>query len=510
MMKHILIIALTLICSNFLKAQDTIFNKYLYPFQGATTITNLVNTNNNYYALIGQKSADNRQNYGLLKIHNSGQITYSSFFNINSKYYGSDMGYGHGFTLTNDSNFLYCGGIKDTAGWVNGFLAKFDSNLDTVWTKMFYHPDTAISLQNPDNSVIKLSDIKETPDGGYIIVGNYNKDCIGYVNRSFLIKIDSNGNIQNYYSNNFNSQTYDIEVNQYDSGYVYLSVSNNSFYLNKANKYGETEWKYTLTTNYLHRAAQDITFLNDSILIIGSPYIYQENGHPNALDIAMFNINSKSVIWRKYYQLYHNFMNITLQQSININITKDSNILVSGTSIVEGFDGNTRGAILKLNQNGDSLWSRYYSHNWDDSINVSFQLNDLLVCNDGGFLFGGYASVQGAGFINAWLAKTDSLGMTKAAFTVGVKENTLVIKKQKPLLYPNPATDNFNLRFEQSPTENYELSIYSSSGALVKQKQLAAFGNEYHVNIQELKAGVYFVKLESDGEIVYSSKFIKQ
>ncbi|RLD45819.1 MAG: hypothetical protein DRI86_04980 [Bacteroidetes bacterium] len=96
-------------------------------------------------------------------------------------------------------------------------------------------------------------------------------------------------------------------------------------------------------------------------------------------------------------------------------------------------------------------------------------------------------------------------------FTVGIEEkNTLVIKKVKPLLYPNPATNNFNLRFEQSPTEDYELSVYSSSGALVKQQQLPAVGNEYRVDIQELKSGVYYVKLECGGKIIYNGKFIKK
>ena len=139
------------------------------------------------------------------------------------------------------------------------------------------------------------------------------------------------------------------------------------------------------------------------------------------------------------------------------------------------------------------------------------QLNDLLVCDDGGFLFGGFANVHGTGFSNSWLVKTDSLGITQAAFTLGIEEkNTLVIKKQKPLLYPNPATSNFNLRFEQSPNEDMKLSIYSVSGTLVKQQQLAAYANEYRVDIGELSMGVYFVKLISDNQIIFSSKFIKQ
>ena len=38
---------------------------------------------------------------------------------------------------------------------------------------------------------------------------------------------------------------------------------------------------------------------------------------------------------------------------------------------------------------------------------------------------------SGDGKIYSWLVKTDSMGMTKAAFTLGIKENTLVIKKIK-------------------------------------------------------------------------------
>ncbi len=90
------------------------------------------------------------------------------------------------------------------------------------------------------------------------------------------------------------------------------------------------------------------------------------------------------------------------------------------------------------------------------------------------------------------------------------KDNISVDEEVTFKVYPNPATDNFSLRFEQSPIEDYELNIYSSSGALVKQQQLTAFGNEYRVDIGELKAGVYFVRLQSDGEVVFRSKFIKQ
>ncbi len=52
-----------------------------------------------------------------------------------------------------------------------------------------------------------------------------------------------------------------------------------------------------------------------------------------------------------------------------------------------------------------------------------------------------------------------------------------------------------------------QLSIYSNLGALVKLQQLAAFGNKYRIDIKGLKVGVYFVRLESFGEVFYSGTF---
>ncbi len=521
-MKHFIIIVSIFFFINSIHSQDTTFNKYLSPFQGATTITNLIKTDSNYYALIGQKTVITyRQNYGLLKFDINGQIKSSSFYLNSTKYYGTDMPYGHGFIYTSDSYFLYCGGIKDTAGWVSGFLAKFDYNMDTIWTKKFYHPDTAVSLQNPNNSVIKLSDIKETPDGGYIIIGNYNKNCIGYVNRSFLMKLDSNGNIIWHKLNPTNvSILYDIEIDPIDSGFYYAYTDNWIPRLRKTDKFGNLVWveqfNTILNSPYIPVNPYDIEIIDSNTLVVASTGFIQTSsntGRREYIVVTSFNINNHTRNWEKKYRPSLYFQNITLDQSININITKDSNIVVSGTAHVVSPDstyGARRGIILKLNQNGDSLWCRYYAHNWNDSTNVDMQLNDLLVCDDGGFLFGGFVSGLGTGYTNSWLVKTDSMGMTQAAFTVGVEEkNTLVIKKQKPLLYPNPAADNFRLRFEQSPTEDYELSIYSVSGKLVKQQQLTAFGNEYRVDIQNLKAGVYFVRLESEGAVVYRGKFIK-
>ena len=512
-MKRFILFITLLLNISVLKSQDTTFNKLYRPYDRVTSVTNIISVDSYYYALFGELDANNKQNYGILKFNKSGIIIDSSLFNTSDKYRGTDQPLGHGFIFTSDSCFLYCGGIKDTAGWVNGFLAKFDLNMDTIWTKIFYHPDTLESLQKPTTSVMHLSDVKETPDGDYILIGNYNSDADGYEDRSFLLKLDTTGNVINFTRNNFNSLSYDIEVTK-DSGYVYLSIFSTDYKINKVDKNCVVQWRFILSNNLMSRTAQDIEVLNDSIIIVGRSYIYQQSNTPNKLEICKFNIDKKTIIWRKDYFLYYNVLNLTLIQSMNIDISNDSNIVISATSDVFPLDSSNvekRGAILKINQNGDSLWQRYYAHNWEDSSNIDLQLNDLIVCDDGGFLFGGFVKDYSDGKVKSWLVKTDSMGMTQAAFTLGVEDDRiLVIKKQSPLFYPNPVYDNLYIQFDQISTNNYELNIYSITGTLVKHQKIGALGIEYRINIQDLKPGIYLVSLVSGGQLVYSQKIIKK
>jgi len=522
-MKNFIAIIISILLFNVSFSQiDTVYNKILYPFVGTTGISSLITDDIYYYALVGQiETPDFIQNYGFLKINKTGTIVDTVFHSVKSTIQGVDMNYGHGFTMTSDSSFLYCGGTQEKQGRVLGFLVKTNYDFDTLWSKVFYHPDTAIAaLANPSDVVIKLSDIKETQDGGYIITGNYNKDCINLNMHGFLIKTDTSGNIlwfklmpSSIISSN---HLYDIEIDPLDSGFYFPSNRSNqapqNISLFKTDKFGNVKW-YTkvnlVTAPEYPQYPVDAEIISDSTVIVASAITWKDiptNHWQNSVMVTSVNTNTHLINWEERFSFNNERVGKTLHQSIGANLTPNGNIAISTTMIV--YNMGYRGSLLLINQNGDSLWQRYYAHTYSDSNDVDLQLNDLVVCDDGGFLLGGIYHKDLEMYEHSWLVKTDSLGFAPAAFTLAVEEKHLVITQQ-PLLYPNPAQSNINLRFEENPKSPLTFLIYNSSGVLVKKETQASYMMEYRINIEDLEKGVYFIRIVSDNQLMFNSKFIK-
>ena len=505
-------------------AQDTTFNKLIHSYSGTLGIRSLIKFSDNYYACVSQidtpyiQGVGPKNGLGILKLNANYSIVDSIVFN---SYKTIVSNIGHGFAINQqDTSFIVAGTIKDDSVHWNGYLIKFNKDLDTLWTKQIAHPDTAYA-DTAATPWVALRDVKVTPSGDYLIVGNYNHHCQGGRNRAFIIKMDSGGGIiwYKFVDNNiYTGTTASLMIDYIDSGFYFNNVKNLKPHIIKANKHGDILWDKLYNTNPLGRGfATDIQFLDSiTIILTSSNWEAPLNQSSNLfLNIMSINRHTQTTNWEKEFATINVDSKWLNQQTSDIEITPSGKIVigtVGGKHPGANFSTDYRANLLMLNSNGDSLWSHYYTYRNDSAEVEDMQFNDMVICDDGGILFGGsYYNWKESIFLRAWLVKTDSLGNAPGMFTVGIEEkNTLVIKKKKPLLYPNPATDNFNLRFEQSPTEDYQLSIYSVSGKLVKQQQLTAFGNEYRIDIGGLKAGVYFVRLESDGELVFSDKFVKQ
>jgi len=75
-------------------------------------------------------------------------------------------------------------------------------------------------------------------------------------------------------------------------------------------------------------------------------------------------------------------------------------------------------------------------------------------------------------------------------------------------LFPNPATSQITIEFDKQ-ISNCEIIIINIFGQEIIHHQLDG-NTKYSLNISELKSGMYFYSIVSDGNILKSDKFIKQ
>jgi hypothetical protein len=371
-------------------------------------------------------------------------------------------------------------------------------NLDTIWTKIIQHPDTLIATQPNSGQYSVLTSIKSTPDGGYILTGNYNKNCVSGDMRSFLLKIDSIGNVEWRRTYNEYYTFFDIEIAQ-DSGYLVPSGLNgtNAIQLVKFDKYGDYEWKTRVMYNSLAGYPLSLSIQDSQYAITSSYYLYDTDNFYTGVNISKVDIYTKTLLWEKDFILYRTVENITLHEAMGVEVLLDGSIIVSGT--LRQYGSDNRAFILKLNTNGDSLWTKTY--NFRNTTTARCQLNDLMVCEDGGFLGVGYYAPHNSN-MTAWLFKTDANG------TIGFEKPVAELVEAK--VFPNPAADFVTIEIPENLPQNAELKLYNALGQLVFQKSLNKGEKAIKLDLRVYKSGVYFFEVVGVDGVLGSGKFVRE
>ena len=194
-----------------------------------------------------------------------------------------------------------------------------------------------------------------------------------------------------------------------------------------------------------------------------------------------------------------------LDQANDVLQTTDGKYLVAGwTASTDGdvhgnHGGNVYGDywILKLDVNGDTIWTRCYGGSNDDFA------NSIQQTSDGGFIIAGYAySDDGDVFmshhpIDLWIVKIDNI--ITGISTQGLS-NDLEI-------YPNPTQNQIKITNNQLQITN--LQIMDITGKQVKIIKTKGQSKTYTIDIEYLPPGLYLLKVIGDkGTEV--TKFIKE
>jgi hypothetical protein len=162
--------------------------------------------------------------------------------------------------------------------------------------------------------------------------------------------------------------------------------------------------------------------------------------------------------------------------------TRDGGYIVAGQA---RWADSTRVWVVRLDQDGDTVWTRVLGGPDNESAYDIEQADDL------GYVITGSSTALGGSLL---LLKTDSLG----GMMTGYAEERPAPGVPRPGLeiYPNPATGTVTVR-AAAVTGSSTVRVYDARGRLVHSTS-ASRASVLRLDAQSLPAGVYLVRLDTD------------
>ena len=242
--------------------------------------------------------------------------------------------------------------------------------------------------------------IKQTNDGGYIVVG-YTDSFGAGSDDIWVLKLDSLGNVtwQKTYGGAYNDYAYSIQQTS-DGGYIvagYTSsfgAGSDDIWVLKLDSAGNVTWQKTYGGSS-HDYANSIQQTNDGGYIIAG---YTSSFGAGGADIWILKLDSSgNVTWQKTYGGSSYDFAYSIQQ------TGDGGYIVAGYTNSSGVGGDDIW-ILKLDLSGNITWQRTYG---GSSSEVAHSIQQT---SDGGYIIAGSTNSFGVAYTDFWVLKLDSSG----------------------------------------------------------------------------------------------------
>lgn len=256
------------------------------------------------------------------------------------------------------------------------YVVDTDSSGQLMWGRIYGgdHVDIA-------------KDIYPTRDGGYIITGNTRsfQPTIGAKDKKkelLVLKIDKNGEVE--WSKTYGGENHDYGfcVRQtLDGGYVVAGETNSfessssDIYILKLDFEGNLQWSKRMGGKNLEYAFE-IVETYDGYVLAGETNTFGVGNY----DIFLMKIDKDGEVqWTKTYG------GVSEEYGYDLEYTADEGFVLTGSSYSFGL-GRLDYYVLRLDKQGDILWSRVYGGESDD------QAHSVKELKNGDFLVAGFSS----------------------------------------------------------------------------------------------------------------------
>jgi hypothetical protein len=395
---------------------------------------------------------------------------------------------------TSDGHYLLTGHSWDAPGGRSTvILAKYNTSSQLIWIAYLgdWHNDYVYS-------------VKETRDNGYLITGINRAQ--GVLGAAFLAKTDQNGVLlwQQFYETPTKDIGMDVVectdgsllilattssfINKIANSSEYFSSTASNILVIKTDAFGQEIWRKPFGGVKHDFAKKIISDGADNFYIVGSS-LEQTNG---SFDIIVHKIDvNGNLLWRK------NFGGTGYEYGNDIDINTLGELLITGTSSSFSADENPDIFVLKLDENGDEIWSTTLGASESDYGNAGAFLADESI----GILGTSKSNSNNDEDLYFVQLSTSNGHILKALNTDNMIEGVA------PSLFPNPTQTYIHIDTKtKNANTNIHFKLYDISGRLIQQESFQDNSKTIYFN-NRLAQGIYVYKLTIN-EKGYQGKII--
>ncbi len=324
----------------------------------------------------------------------------------------------------------------------------------------------------------------QLPDEGYLAAGSTSSFGTGSSDM-YLIRTDSLGNLlwQKTYGGSVIDAAYNM-IKTNDGGYLLSGYTSSfgsggyDFFMVKTDSLGNTLWTKSFGGTGWDFAYTAVQTPDSGYVVAGQTYSF---GNGNA-DLYVLRLDYKGdTLWTK---TYGGSMEEGCKSSL---LTSDSCVVIAGYTT---SNGDSLGDIflLKINMNGDTLWSKTIGTPGEDRV------NDIQSLGASGFILAGYTNGIGAGQHDFYLVRTDVNGDTLWSISQGgPHDDEATSIRQDPsgdLIFIGPSSFGWD-------TTGQKKDIYlfraDANGYYKSGRTIGGLGNDYGNSLLLTSDGGFFV-----------------
>lgn len=455
------------------------------PLLSQTTFSDIFGTGHRDRGLCVSQTEDNGYITGGEMVHYTGGIKHQFYLRKTDeygqllwekRYYPLESSSANDIHMAGDT-LIICGGVGDDA-----CIVQLLSNGDSIhsWKSPNYsYTATANAIVKKGNGLYITGATALSQKIYWAEVYPYEDTII--VNDSYLEANSMGHDILSYSENN--EDYFIIAGSQLDSSFLI-----------KTDVSGEMMWMSKIKTGYVGGTnySYSVSRMDDGhLLSAGMTHLF------GGVLLVKTDINTGDIIWEKIYEAVETGPSQQLhgpQYAYSINRLPDGNYLIGGggTTYTTSF-GSTGGdmMLMKINPDGDSLWTRYFHSYFYSGMNGgAYDYGSQAIgTSDGGCAIIGIADPNDPNDTDFWFIKTDEQGSL-----VDIKERAK--NRDAVVVYPNPFSAKVNI----ITNKDAFISISDIYGRVIHQTILKSDCSYDWAPEPDISPGIYIINVKSENK----------